>query len=314
MRLSAYEKKLLWLLALVALIGTVLLGAEFLSMTTLVILMNQVPEYGLITIALMMTLIVSGLNLSVVSMTTLSGVLGGIVMEQFSNSGVASVIFGLMVMMIVGLASGAINGIVVSYLEVSPILTTLGTMLFYKGIALNITKGGAITSFHQSFTLIGSGTLAGIPVPFVIFIAVVIGVAYLLEHHEIGHQIYRIGKNPHSAVYSGIDVKKMVLLAYMAAGIITGIAAIVMTARYNSIRVDYGSSYLISGIVAVSLGGVELRGGRGTVKGVLIALLILTLLIRILNLLHVDSSLIDGIMGLILLGNVVINYRSKGES
>ena len=308
MKLDSYEKKLFILLLLVIVVGTVLFGSKFLSTTTLIILTNQIPEYGVITLALMMTLIVSGMNLSVVSMVTLSGVVGAMVMERLSELGPISVVMGLLVMLIVGMLAGVINGFVVGYLEVPPILTTLGTMLFFQGIALNLTKGGAITSFDSAFTEIGSGTIGGIPIPFLVFLVVVMGLYYLLEKHEYGLQLYRIGKNSHSAVYSGIDVKKIVFMAYVIAGLVTGVAAIVMTARYNSIRVDYGATYLISGIVAVSLGGMDLKGGRGSVVGVVIALLIVSLTIRILNLGYVDTSLIDAIMGLILLVNIIVHH------
>ena len=308
MTINSYEKKLLILLLIVFILGSVLFGSAFFSWTTLAIIANQLPEYGLISLALFMTLIVSGMNLSIVAMTTLSGVLGGIVMERLSHLGVVSVVIGISVMIISGMLTGALNGVIVSYLEVSPILATLGTMLFYQGVAMNITQGGAITSFDTSFTVLGSGTIVGIPIPFVLFILVIGFMYWLLEKHEYGSQLYRIGKNAHSAVYSGIDVKKIVLIAYISAGVITGIAAVLMTARYNSIRVDYGASYLISGIVAVSLGGADIKGGKGSIKGVVVALLILSLLIRILNLANVDSSLIDGIMGLILLLNLSLHY------
>lgn len=313
MRIGSYEKKLLWLLVAVVAIGGIFFGREFLSPTTFIIISNQLPEYGIITIALMMTLIVSGMNLSVVAMTTLSGVVGGLVMEKLSGMGPVSIAIGLLVMLVVGMLSGAVNGFIVSYLEVSPILTSLGTMLFYQGLSLNITKGGAITSFDAFFTQIGNGSFMGMPIPFLIFIALLVGVYSLLEKHEYGSQLYRIGKSAHSAIYSGIDIKKVVLLAYVYAGVITGVAAIVMTARYNSIRVDYGASYLISGILAVSLGGMDLRGGKGSIVGVVIALLIVSLIIRILNLAYVDASLIDGIMGIVLLMNIVVHQYSEGK-
>ncbi len=314
MRIGSYEKKLMWLLIIVVITGALLFGRSFLSTKTLIILTNQIPEFGVITLALMMTLIVSGMNLSVVAMVTLSGVVGALVMEQLNYMGPVSVVIGLVVMILIGLLSGAVNGFIVSYLEVPPILTTLGTMLFYQGIAMNLTKGGAITSFDSAFTQIGSGSILGIPIPFLIFIVVIIGVYYLLEKHEYGSQLYRIGKSTHSAVYSGINVKKTVMMAYVLAGLITGVAAIVMTARYNSIRVDYGASYLISGIVVVSLGGMDFKGGRGSIVGVIVALLIVSLTIRILNLAYVDTSLIDAVMGLILLINLIVHHFLDGPA
>ncbi|MBN2223008.1 MAG: ABC transporter permease, partial [Vallitaleaceae bacterium] len=149
---SEYEKKLVYVLCAILLIGAVFFGREFVSVNTLIILGNQLPEYGLISVALMITLLVGGMNLSIVAMTTLSGVVGGLVMEQLVRDGTMSSTLGIITMILVGTLAGAINGSIISYLKVSPILTTLGTMLFFRGLALNLTKGGAITSFQPSFT------------------------------------------------------------------------------------------------------------------------------------------------------------------
>lgn len=308
---SQYEKRLLGLLVLVVLVGTILYGNEFLSMTTLRILANQLPEFGLITLAIMVTLIISGLNLSIVAMVTLSGIIGGLVMESMQSFGSISIAVGILMMIVVGCLTGMVNGIIISYLNVSPILVTLGTMLFFKGLALNITKGGAITSFDQGFVSIGNQSLLGIPLPTLILISVLCGLYYILNQSEFGKQLYRIGKNKTAAIYSGINVRLVVLQAYGIAGIIAGVTAVIMTSRYNSIRVDYGSSYLIQSIVVVSLGGIDLEGGKGTIKGVIIAQLIVSLLLRILNMSFVDVNLIDAIMGSVLIVNLLVQHLLK---
>lgn len=306
---SEYEKKLVYVLGIILLIGAAFFGKEFISVNTLIVLGNQLPEYGLIAVALMITLLVGGMNLSIVAMTTLSGVVGGLVMEQWVTEGVLSSCLGVVTMILVGALAGAMNGIIVSYLKVSPILATLGTMLFFRGLALNLTKGGAITSFQSSFTQIGSQSILGIPVAFLIFLITLACLFHIVQISEFGQQMYRIGKDIRSAVYSGINVKKVLLQTYLMAGVIAGIAAIIMTARYNSIRVDYGSGYLMNAMVVVSLGGVDLRGGRGTLKGVILSLLILSVSIRIMNIADLDSNLIDGIMGGMLLIIIVVQHH-----
>lgn len=311
--LNHYEKRLLGILLAITALGVIMYGGDFWSVTTMIIIANQLPEYGLLAMALMSTLIISGLNLSIVAMATLSGISGAIVMVHLGQFGGASILIGILVMLLVGLLTGAVNGVIVSYLNVSPILVSLGTMLFFKGIALNMTKGGAITSFDDRFVNIGLGRILGIPLPLLILIAAVIGLNVLLSQSSFGHQLYRIGKNKVSAIYSGIDVSRIVLQAYMISGILAGMAGVVMTARYNSIRVDYGSTYLINCITVVSLGGVDLEGGRGTVKGVVLALLIVSMVLRILNLAYVDSNLTEAIMGGILLLNLLVQHLTKKE-
>lgn len=306
--LSSYEKKLVWIILGMILFGTILFGREFLSIKTLLVLGNQIPEYGILSIAFMVTLLVSGMNLSIVAMTTLAGVTGALVMTQFSGDGYLPVVFGIVIMIAVGGLTGLVNGMLVSWLEVPPILTTLGTMLFFRGMALNITKGGAITSYQTHFTQIGSGTVLGIPISLIILVLLIGAMYYLIHIREFGQQLYRIGKNKQSAIYSGINHKKVVLLAYMIAGLIAGVAAMIMTARYNSIRVDYGSTYLIKCIVIVSLGGVDLKGGNGSIRGVILALLIVSIAIRMMNLAYIDSNLIDAIMGGILIVNIIVQH------
>ncbi len=309
--LNTYEKKLLGILAGIILLGTMIFGREFLSVKTLLIMANQLPEYGLISIALMVTLIVCGMNLSIVSMTTLAGIIGALSMNYFRELGLFSVMIGILVMVVVGALTGALNGAIVSYLEVSPILTTLGTMMLFRGAALNMTKGGAITSFPLAFTHIGSGKLLGIPAPLIVFILVAGAVSWWLNMSAFGKQLYRIGKNKEAAIYSGINVKKIVFVAYVVAGCIAGITAMIMSARYNSIRVDYGETYLLNGLVIVSLGGVDIKGGKGTVKGVLIAIVIMSVVLRLMNLAYVDSNLMNAIMGVILLVNIFVQYYSE---
>lgn len=313
--MSQYERRLSFLLLIVVAAGAILFGFEFLSGQTILVMAHQLPELGLISLALMLTLLISGLNLSVVAMVTLSGVIGALVMENTSGLGLIHVFLGLFVMLVIGLLAGAVNGGIISYLNVSPILVTLGTMMFYRGLTLNLTQGGAITSFDSRFLWIGNQRLLGIPVPMVVLILVIIWLYVLLEKKEFGRQVYRIGKNKESAIYSGINTEKIVMLVYAIAGIITGITAIVMTARYNSIRVDYGSSYLISAMVAVSLGGIDIKGGRGTIKGVVIALILVSVMQRLLNLAFVDSDLVNAIMGVILLINLLLQrvMTKKGK-
>jgi simple sugar transport system permease protein len=306
--MTYYEKRLSMLFAAVVFLGGVMYPSQFLSWTTIKIFSHQIPEYGLITLALMLVMISSGLDLSVVATTTLAGILGALTMEKLAFMGGISIFFGIFVMIGIGMLAGGINGFIVSYVEVPPILTTLGTMLFFQGIALIVSQGGSISSFPESYLFLGNGSFFGIPIPMILFILIAISVYYVLSYKEVGKQIYRIGRSKIAASYSGIPVKNRLFEVYLLSGIILGIAAVIMTARYNSIRVDYGSSYLINGIVAISLGGVDIKGGKGTVIGVFLSLCILSGLMRILNLSNVPAYISDSIMGGILLVNLIMQH------
>ncbi len=306
-----YEKKLFKIFIGFLVLGTLLFGREFFSLKTVLIMSNQLPEYGLIALALMVTLVVGGINFSIVSMATLAGITGALVMGYVDELGVGTIFFGVSVMLGVGVITGGINGGLISFLDISPILTTFGTMMFYRGIAMNMTKGGAITSFPEELTNIGRQSFFGVPWPLIIFLITLGGVGFWLHQTGVGKQLYRIGKNRDAAIYSGIPVKRLIFVAYVVAGGIAGIVAILMTARYNSIRVGYGETYLLNGFVIASLGGVDIKGGKGTVMGVLIAGLIMSLFLRIMNLAHMDANLVNAIMGVILLVNLGLNRQKR---
>lgn len=306
--MTRYEKRLALLLILVIILGSILFPVQFISLTTFKIFAHQVPEYGIITLALMLVMIASGLDLSVVASTTLAGIFGAITMARLEFMGNFSILFGILVMLVIGMAAGALNGFIISFIEVPPILTTLGTMLFFQGIALIVSQGGSVSSFPEPFLFLGNGVVLGVPAPMIILVILSVVMHIVLMRYEFGRQIYRIGRNKVAASYSGIPVKKRLFQVYVLSGIVIGIAAIIMSARYNSIRVDYGSSYLINGIVAVSLGGVDIKGGKGTVIGVFLSLCILSALMRILNLADVEAYLSDSIMGGILLVNLIMQH------
>lgn len=306
--ISRYEKQLLYVLIVVCLFGTFVFKWQFLSVATLSIVANQIPELGIIALALMITMIGSGINLSVISMTTLSGVIGGMFMINLADLGGFSVIIGIVLILVVGVILGGINGFIISYIEVPALLTTLGTMLFFQGISLNLTKGGSIAAFPKLLSVIGNGSIVGVPVPLIIFVFIAFVLHYVLNETLFGQHLYKIGKDKRAARYSGISVKQNSLKAYLLAGLLIGLAAFIMTARYNSIRVDYGSSYLMTSIVIVSLGGVNINGGRGSVFGVVVALLLVSVIIRILSLANIDTDLIEAVLGLLLLTNILIQY------
>lgn len=311
--INKHEKRLLFILLGTIIIGTIFFGGEFLSLSTLKILGHQLPEVGLICLALTLCIIVSGINLSIISTTTLAGIVGGLVMTWSGEVSVVSMILGVITILLTGAFAGAINGFIISYIEVPPILTTLGTLMFFRGIAMNLTKGSAVSGFGKGFAFIGNANLLGIPIPFIIFIVTAVLLHVLLQYKSFGQQLYRIGKNKQSAIYSGIPVSKKIFFVYVLSGVILGIAAIVMMARYNSIRADYGASYLLISIVIVTIGGVNINGGKGGIVGLVIALVLFNLVMRILSLAAIDTEIIDAVLGVLLLLNIFTQYVTEKD-
>lgn len=276
----------------------------------------QLPEFGILSLAMMVVVVTGGINLSITSVTALSGILTAFTLSKLYASGTNIIIIifaAITVSVLTSLICGAINGAVVAYVGVSPILTTLGTMTLFEGISLNFTKGGAISGFPEQYYWFGNGTVLTVPVPMIIFIIIIIMTLVILERKPWGLSVYMMGCNAKATMFSGINVKKVLLKVYLYSAFLGSIAAIIMTSRYNSAKVDYGSSYLLQSVAAVVLGGTDIIGGYGRVIGTVVAVAILQVVSSGLNILGVSRYIFDVIIGGILILALAINFiKSKG--
>lgn len=295
---------------------SVLSPERFLSADNLQSMAFQLPEFGILSLAMMVVIVTGGINLSVTSTTALSSILSAFVLSQLNAQGVnvfVTIFFAIIVAVLTSLACGLINGLVVAYIGVSPILVTLGTMTLFEGISLNFTKGGAISGFPEQYYWFGNSTILFIPVPLVIFIAVIIATLILLEYTPWGVSLYMLGCNPVATMYSGINIKRILIKVYLYSAFLGSIAAVIMTSRYNSAKVDYGSSYLLQSVAAAVLGGTDVSGGYGKVMGTVLAATILQVVSSGLNILGVNRYIVDIIMGSILIIVLSINFiNSRG--
>ncbi|HHV98769.1 MAG TPA: ABC transporter permease [Clostridiaceae bacterium] len=284
---------------------------KFLSLNNLQSMAFQLPEFGLLSLAMMVVIVTGGINLSLTSTAALSGIMGAFALSIMNSAGFdvgLTIAVAIVVSVLTSLLCGLINGSIISYIGVSPILVTLGTMTLFEGISLNFTKGGAISGFPEQYYWFGNGTILQIPVPMIIFIVFIVLTYIMLEHTPWGLCVYMSGCNPLATMYSGINVKKVLLKVYLFSALLTSVSSVIMTSRYNSAKVDYGSSYLLQSITAVVLGGTNIAGGYGKVMGTVTATLILQVLSSGLNLLGVKRYIVDVIMGAILILILAINF------
>src|SRR6476659_3039559 len=197
------------LLALVA-IFWLLLGERIFGVGALQSMAFQLPELGILSLAMMVTLLSGGLNLSIIATANLCALTMAWVMTTHVP-GAHGVMWGgwqvIAILAGVGVATmvGLINGFVIAYLGVSPILATLGTMTMCKGLSIGITRGNVISGFPDPIVFLGNGTLAGVPVALIIFLALCIPMAVLLNKTPFGHKVYMIGSSEKATRYSGVD-------------------------------------------------------------------------------------------------------------
>ena len=295
-------------LVLLALVGVfwLLLGDRIVGVGALQSMAFQLPELGILSLAMMVTLLSGGLNLSIIATANLCALTMAWVLttqvpgaQGFMWGGwqVIAVLAGVAVALIVGL----INGFVIAYLGVSPILATLGTMTMCKGLSIGLTRGNVISGFPEPIVFLGNGTLAGVPVALLIFLALCVPIAVLLNKSPFGHKIYMIGSSEKATRYSGVDTKRVLLGVYVLSSLLAVVAALVMMARFNSANAAYGESYLLVTILAAVLGGVDPFGGFGKVGGLVMALILLQVISSAFNLLDFSPFLTVAIWGVLII-------------
>ena len=268
------------------------------------------PELGILSIAVMIAMLTGGIDLSIVGLANLSAITAGLFFQRMggAEAGIGTVLIGVAIALSVGLLGGLINGWLISRLRITPILATLGTGQVFTGLALVLTGGPAIVGFPAAWNAIGNAKLGPIPVPFVIFIAVCVGVWLLLSRTAFGLQLMLIGTNPRAAVFAGINRARMLVYSYALTGLLAAMAGIILSGRTNAAKSDYGASYLLQAVLIAVLGGTNPAGGRGNVLGVVLALISLVMLSSGFQMMRVSNHLIDFIWGAFLIGVLVLNY------
>jgi len=314
-RLSGILMLLIIFIALF-IIMSIVMPAQFLSLGNFQSMAFQLPELGILALAMMITMVSGGINLSIIAGANLSGIVMALIMTSFiteSTPFAASfsiTLFAILLGLLVALIIGILNGFLIAYVNVSPILTTLGTMTLVQGISVGVTKGYVISGFPQGFQSIGNNTLLGIPVPMLIFILIVFLMSIILNRSTFGISVYMLGSNKTATSFSGINVKKVTMKIYAISGLLTGLAAVIMISRFNSASAGYSTSYLLVTVLLAVLGGVNPDGGFGRISGIIMALLILQVISSGLNLMQVSSQLSKALWGIILILVIALRYYS----
>jgi len=302
-------------LLLLALWGVfaIAIGDRFFSVNTLQSMAFQMPELGILSLAMMLALLSGGLNLSIIATANLAGLTIAFMLTRFipGSEGMAwvgwqvlAIALGLAVAALVGL----VNGFVIAYLGVSPILATLGTMTLCKGLAIGLTHGNVISGFPDPIVFIGNGTVLGVPFALIVLALCALPVAIMLNATPFGAKVYMIGSNEKATRYSGVDTRAILLKLYVLSSLLAGVAAVVMLARFNSANAAYGESYLLVTILAAVLGGVDPFGGFGKVGGLILALIILQVISSAFNLLNLSQFLTLAIWGGILIAVAAVPH------
>jgi rhamnose transport system permease protein len=266
-------------------------------------------ELGLLAVALTPVLITGGIDLSVGSTIGLVSVIFGLSSHDLHFSIPVSIAIGLLV----GVACGALNAVLIAGFRLPSLIVTLGTFSLYRGIAEGLTHAArSFTNYSPSFLTLGQGYVRGlIPVQLFAFFFVVLLYAILLHRSVIGRAIYAIGFNADGARYAGLPVDRYLGLVYLLCGATSGLAAIIYVSHLGLAKSDLGTGFELQAITAVVIGGTSVMGGQGSIFGTLLGLFFLTILQNGMHLLGMPSEITGVITGLLLLAIVAVELLQR---
>lgn len=292
---------------LIVLLFGILEPSVFLSASNLQFLALSTPELALLSLAIALTMLTGGIDLSVVAVANLAGITGALVMTGHEGS-VGRVSAGCLVALMTAGLCGLINGWVVSTLRVTPILATLGSSQLFAGIGLGISGGTVVKGLPAAFSAFATTTVAGVPLIFIVMLMIAGLTACLAARTRAGFRMRLLGANPSAARLSGFRNGRVLVLTYVCSSLIAGVAGVIISSRASGADSDYGNSYVLLGIVVAVLAGVRPEGGYLTVAGVVIAALAMQMLSTGLLGMQVDSHVVNIAQGGLLIGMMALNH------
>ncbi len=292
----------------------------FLSQDNLLNIIRQVAVIGLISLGVTLVIISKGIDLSSGSTLALTAVMaasfgqaGDWAAKMYPNIPELPVIVPIFVALAVGTAVGTFNGLLVAKTGIPAFIATLGTYVSVRGLALLYSDGRPISTLTESYQYIGQGYILGIPVPVILFLAFAFVTWVMLNHTKFGKNIYAIGGNVVAAEVSGVNVQRNLIKIYMYAGMLAGVAGLVLSARLNTGQPGMGVAYELDAIAATTIGGTSHSGGIGTIQGAVVGTLILGVLNNGLNLMGVSAYWQQIIKGIIIVSAVIIDMRKNAK-
>jgi len=313
LRNDIHLTRLLGLMAVWMILMAVLRFDKFYTLINFQTMAAQFPEFGLMALGIMLCMITGGIDLSVVGIANCASIAAGMLLKQMVSDGSTLTGAGIAVVMLFGIALGAVagafNGLLVSKIKIPPILATLGSYELFTGIAIILTKGKAIGGLPIDYAETVAGKLFGlIPVQLIFFAAMALLLSFLLNRTTYGVRLYMLGTNSVAAKFSGLRIDALLIKTYTLSGVCAALGGLMMLANYNSARADYGTVYTLQCVLIAVLGGVDPAGGKGRISGTVLAVCVLQMLSSGLNRFpEISSFYIPLIWGGVLLIIMVMN-------
>jgi len=296
----------IFILLVVLCVVTGIRSDSFISPANLTNLANSVGMFGVFSLGLGLIIITGGIDLSVGSMCALTGIVLSMALTEWHWAWPVAVLAVALIPIVLGWAHGAL----ITRVKMQPFIVTLCGLLLYRGIARYIAhdsaKGFGDPANFSTLRQLASGKFLGLPMPFVMLIVISLILWVVLHRSVYGRYLFAVGRNEEAARFSGINTKLVITAAYVIGGLLTGISSIMFAFYTNSVSPSiHGNLYELYGIAAAVLGGCSLRGGEGSIIGILIGTALLQVLQNLVNILEIPSSLNYAVMGAVVLLGVL---------
>lgn len=313
------------LIAIVVVFST--LSPVYFSVSNFLSMSSQVAIYGLLAIGMLLVVLNGGIDLSVGSILGLCGVVAGALMKGVEVPALGVILYPpvwavVVLTLALGALVGAVNGVLVAFLKVPAFVATLGVMYVARGVALLMTDGltyngldGDAGLGNQGFAWLGRDRVAGIPISIMILAVVAVLAGLLLSRTAFGRWLYSSGGNARAAELSGVPVKRVQVTVYVLSGVTAAIAGLVLSSRLNSAGPTAGTTYELTAIAAVVIGGAALTGGRGTVRGTMLGAFVIGFLSNGLVIIGVSAYWQTVFTGAVIVLAVLLNsIRARGRT
>jgi simple sugar transport system permease protein len=319
-KIDNQTKQLMAICLILFAIMTFLRPGMFLRPININSMLEQLAEPGLFALAMSIAMIAGGINLSVVNIANLVGIINGIIIRttltpDATNAQTTIVLLiCVLVALIIGLVCGLVNGLLIAKLGILPILATLGTQSLFMGISMIITQGRAEGNFPQILLDLGNKNLLGFegflgfPLVTVVFFTFFIFLCIVVHRTPYGLKLQFYGSNNRASFFSGIDNKRVVYTTHILSALIAAFTGLIIMARTNSAKADYGQTYVFETILICVLAGVTPLGGRGKVYNIILSLFALQIVSTGFNMMRISPLIRDSLFGFLLVFSILVDY------
>ena len=311
----SYTFMLLALMAVVLLLFTILKGSLLWKGDVWLGMAMQFPEYGVITLGLMFCFICGKMDMSFMALGDFATIMAVRYMSSHPEGAQGGVILvGILLALCIAVVGGIINGLLVSYLDIPPVMATISMQLVWTGLSVALTNGNSVKGLPSLYTEIGHKYLFGfLPVPLLIFVVIFLICMFLLKHTVYGEKLYMVGTNIKAAEFSAINTKRMVIGTYVLCDVICCVGCLIMISTMAGAKADYGTSYVMRCILILVLAGVLPDGGMGRIGNVLIAIITIQIIATGVNMFsNLNTYYASLIWGALLLVVLIMSTRMEG--